>query len=394
MTMTAGGLVSVTSSTMSATEQASNRCVMDAVKSMMVCTSTKSPGGNAVMYLYTRRDTGYPAADSVGIWNLSSLTAPASAWRRGMMLFDANGSFTGSLVRSDGTVQSFTDSYSFSGTDGTLTFVIDPTLRCTMDSARRVIVCTGDSGASDAELFVMTSSAAAVEGACGSSNGVRLTAPPADNLCAAGSTPSAVSSTEPWTWTCQGDHGGSKVPCATLPLNQDYTLTVTFATASTPLGGGMVLFNPAPVVGSATCTGNPCARDYPQSTPVVLTAKGDGNSLLSTWSGACTVEPCSVTMSANRSVMATFVYVKPAMIVETAKLYDTLQLAYNAALTGQTVKAREFTFAEDLTLGEAKGVTIKGGFDTKYNTQIGYSLLKGKLIVGKGSLVTERLVVK
>jgi hypothetical protein len=189
------------------------------------------------------------------------------------------------------------------------------------------------------------------------------------------------------------ENSGVTIP-VTLTVGVDYTLTVTFASPTIPKGGGYVAFNPAPTVGATTCTGEPCKPKYRSGTPVAVTVYPDNDSLFSFWSGACSGGSCSITMSADRAVTATFSFVKPAMIVETAKLYDTLQLAYNAALTGQTIRAREFTFVEDLTLGEAKGVTIKGGFDTKYSTQNGYSLLKGKLTVVKGSLVTERLTVK
>jgi hypothetical protein len=391
MTLTADGLVSVTSPTMSSTEQATIRCVMDAAKSAVVCTSTKAAGGDAILYLYTKRDKEYPAADLLGVWNLSSLTAPTSAWRRGMILFDANGSVTASLKRSDGTAESFTDSYSFSSADGILTFGSNPTRRCAMDSARRMLACTGNSGSSDAELFIMTTTAAPVAGVCGGSNGTGLTAAPTDNLCTAGGTPSAVSVTTPWTWTCQGTHGGSIAPCS---AHQIFSLSVTFGSFTIPPGGGTVAIKPAPEVGSATCTGNPCQRDFPPGTPVVLTVYPDNNSLFDTWSGDCSGGTCSVTMTSNRNVTATFSYIKPAMIEGTAQYYDTLQQAYNAALTGQTIRAREFTFVEDLTLGEGKGVTIKGGYAPDYTNRPGYSLLQGKLTVRKGSLATERLTVK
>jgi hypothetical protein len=396
MTLTADGLVSVTSPTMSSTEQATIRCVMDAKKSLVVCTSTKAAGGEAILYLYTKRDKEYPAADLLGVWNLSSLTAPASAWRRGMILFDATGSVTASLKRSDGTAESFTDSYSFSSADGILTFGSNPTRRCAMDSARRILACTGNSGSSDAELFVMTTTAAPVAGGCGSSNGASLTAPPTDNLCANGSTPTAVSVTEPWTWYCQGAHGGSTSKCTASRVISEYTLSVAFGTPDPPVlpGGGMVLLNPPPAAGEAIChPPDLCKRTYPYGTSVVLTAYPDGNSSV-VWSGDCNGETCGVNMATGRAVLATFSFIQPALIVGNPKYYTSLQAAYNDALSGQTIKTRQYTFVENLTLDQAKGVTIKGGFDTKYNTQIGYSLLQGKLTMEKGALITELLELK
>ena len=190
------------------------------------------------------------------------------------------------------------------------------------------------------------------------------------------------------------ENSGVTIP-VTVTVWLDYTLTVTFATPTTPAGGGTVAFNPAPSVGSATCTGNPCVRDFHSGTPVTLTAFGDSNSLFDTWSGACTGGTCSVTMSADRAVTATFSYVKPARIDGAPPQYfSSLQAAYNAALTGQTIKAREFTFVESLNLNQVKNVTIKGGYNQSYAAQPGYSFLQGVMTVGKGSVVTDRLTVK
>ena len=58
-----------------------------------------------------------------------------------------------------------------------------------------------------------TVSAAAVNGACGSSSGASLTSKPTTNLCTAGTT-SAVSGTGPWTWTCAGINSGTTAQCS------------------------------------------------------------------------------------------------------------------------------------------------------------------------------------
>ena len=50
-------------------------------------------------------------------------------------------------------------------------------------------------------------------GVCGSSNAAPFTAAPASNLCSYG-TPSAVSGTGPWRWTCAGDIGGTTASCS------------------------------------------------------------------------------------------------------------------------------------------------------------------------------------
>lgn len=53
----------------------------------------------------------------------------------------------------------------------------------------------------------------AQDGACGSASGVVTSATPAVSLCAAG-TPSMVTGSGPWTWTCAGINGGKAASCA------------------------------------------------------------------------------------------------------------------------------------------------------------------------------------
>jgi hypothetical protein len=51
-----------------------------------------------------------------------------------------------------------------------------------------------------------------VNGACGPANGVPVTSAPTSGLCQTG-TPSAVSGTGPWTWSCAGANRGSTAEC-------------------------------------------------------------------------------------------------------------------------------------------------------------------------------------
>jgi len=70
-------------------------------------------------------------------------------------------------------------------------------------------------GAITANCTVSFSAAAsAVNGACGSANGLSASSAPTANLCGAGSTPSAVSGSGPWTWTCAGQNGGNSASCS------------------------------------------------------------------------------------------------------------------------------------------------------------------------------------
>lgn len=70
------------------------------------------------------------------------------------------------------------------------------------------------STASDLEVSGTVSvGSSALNGACGPSNGQTFTAAPTANLCAVG-TPSAVTGTGPWSWTCAGSGGGTTASCS------------------------------------------------------------------------------------------------------------------------------------------------------------------------------------
>jgi hypothetical protein len=186
--------------------------------------------------------------------------------------------------------------------------------------------------------------------------------------------------------------------------SNDNTLTVT------PSGsGGGNVNSTAPQSGLILCSkppqqGDICSTPLLSGTQVTLTATPDTNSLFGGWGGDCGNPACvgklfcSITMDSNKTCTATFTYVKPARIDGSNPLreYDSLQVAYDDPLTldGAIILAREFTFIENLNLKKTKRVTIKGGFDPDYNTRPGYSLLKGIMTVGKGSVVIDRLTVK
>ncbi len=59
-----------------------------------------------------------------------------------------------------------------------------------------------------------------INGTCGSANGTPATTEPTTNLCNFGS-PSTVTGTGPWSWTCNGTCSGTSASCSTIP-NMDW----------------------------------------------------------------------------------------------------------------------------------------------------------------------------
>jgi hypothetical protein len=75
--------------------------------------------------------------------------------------------------------------------------------------------CTPTTWSFYATLTLPSGGDAAVNGACGPSNGANLTSAPTTNLCSAG-TASTVSGSGPWNWMCAGSSGGTTASCSAL----------------------------------------------------------------------------------------------------------------------------------------------------------------------------------
>jgi hypothetical protein len=91
-------------------------------------------------------------------------------------------------------------------------------------------------------------------------------------------------------------------------MSADHTVTATFdvfaqlnVTKAGP-GSGTVTSSPAGIDCGATCSAS-----FTSGTTVVLTATPDAGSVFTGWSGDCTgTGTCTLTMSADRNVTATF----------------------------------------------------------------------------------------
>jgi hypothetical protein len=75
--------------------------------------------------------------------------------------------------------------------------------------------------------------------------------------------------------------------------------------------------------------------------------------------------------------------------------YLNLADAYAKALSGDVIEATEISFTGDLNLNRAGiAVALHGGYDVTYAAQTGNTVMIGKLIVGLGSVVVDRLVIQ
>ncbi len=234
-----------------------------------------------------------------------------------------------------------------------------------------------------------------INGACGSSNGAYLTAAPTANLCSVG-TPSAVSGTGPWTWICNGYNNGANPSCMANAIQ--YTLTVN------KTGSGTV--TAIPTGGSSDTlawNGNTGTASYNANTQVNISASAGTGSTFYGWSGdyAGNVTPVPITIDSATSVTATFddytglLCTNPPFSIDGAMWnYPTIEAAYNALTTGDSLQIRALSFTEILNLTQGMSVQISGGYSCDYSTIAGFTTLNGTLTISGSTVTIENLILQ
>jgi PKD repeat protein len=190
----------------------------------------------------------------------------------------------------------------------------------------------------------------------------------------------------------------------TLTINGMQTATKTNYISTLPVltvvlagtGGGSVNSNPPGIHCETPPLTGPCATTYTLSDVVKLMAARNSDSLFTGWSDACTGGgDCSVTLSDSKKATATFTYVTQVRIPRNPVAeFSSIQNAYNTVLTGEEIQARAVSVIENLFFSNSIKVILKGGFDINYKNQGGYTIVQGKVTVGKGSLVVDRVIIR
>ena len=167
----------------------------------------------------------------------------------------------------------------------------------------------------------------------------------------------------------------------------------TLAITVTGTGGGAISSSPG---GIACINGSSedCIAPFTDSA-VTLHATADSSSTFGGWSGDClgTAPSCSISMTTNRSVSASFIAAPKVKIGDAA--YSTLLAACTVAGNGTTILAREIEFPEDLIFGTGSNAILKGGFDAAFSANAGnYSTINGSLKIRKGCLTVDHLRIR
>ena len=217
-----------------------------------------------------------------------------------------------------------------------------------------------------------------------------------------GESPHYTISPDPWyrivsVSGCGGTWTGRN-PYITGPITGPCTISATFTPLKSALtvtlaGAGYGSVESTPV--GILCPGGNCTASFDYSTSVSLKQSAVPGSLFAGWSNACSgLGPCSVTMDTARAVTATFELGPNVLISGTTQTFGRIQDAYAIAGDGALLKSQGITFRENLNLGSAKSVTIRGGYDSTFTTRSGMSTVMGTLTVARGSVVIDGIMVR
>ncbi|MGO9951162.1 MAG: C1 family peptidase [Dissulfurispiraceae bacterium] len=225
-----------------------------------------------------------------------------------------------------------------------------------------------------------------INGACGGSNGATLTAAPTANLCTEG-TPSAVSGSGPWTWICSGANNGTNASC-TANLQLHYTLTVS----TNGTGSGTI----TPAIGTLTWNGNTGTGTYDSGISVNLAVIADSCSTFTSWSGAFNgnTSSCSVQMSNDESETATFTANQPVKIG--GSYFSTIQSVFTASLSsGEVIQVQGIPMTEGLlNWNQPINVTLSGGYGCDFSSNLGFTTVLGSLTISNGCVTIQNLILQ
>jgi hypothetical protein len=154
-------------------------------------------------------------------------------------------------------------------------------------------------------------------------------------------------------------------------------------------GSGTVTSIPAGIA----CSSGLCSSLFTGGDTVALVAAPGVGSLFSSWGEGCSGSgACSLTLTANALVAATFTSPLPVRIGPIS--YPNLQSAYDAATSGDVIMLKEGLLAGSLQATAGKIVTVKGGYSPSYAAYGTPSIIQGVLMLGQGSVILDDVAVR
>jgi len=152
-------------------------------------------------------------------------------------------------------------------------------------------------------------------------------------------------------------------------------------------GSGSVTILPSGV----SCNSN-CSSDFYASQQITLQPTPELYSYFAGWSyDSCTgVGNCIFSITGNPTVTATF---NLEASTRSGEFYPSVQIAYDNAITGDTIYAWDYQFSDGLICDQDREVTILGGYDPIYSSVVGTSRLSNPLIIKAGTVRVKNLTI-
>jgi hypothetical protein len=85
---------------------------------------------------------------------------------------------------------------------------------------------------------------------------------------------------------------------------------------------------------------------------------------------------------------------RPVKVGDTAAAYDYIQDAYTAAVSPETIRAREAALGEELKFAGNKIIILIGGYDCDYKTNPGFTAINSLTIGGTDKLTISSLIIR
>ncbi len=183
-------------------------------------------------------------------------------------------------------------------------------------------------------------------------------------------TPATGSSFAGWSSGCSGTSTCQLTMSAAKSVTATYTLLPSFAITYTKAGSGTGTTSFSPTGTQSSCAAS-CSNSYTSGTVVTLSATAGSGSTFAGWSGGCTgTSTCQLTMSAAKSVTATF---------NTAAACSGLGCDLDNTLTWQTYYSNSNPFygQSTYTSGSSGSTAAQSGYTADYGYTCMYTTVTG-----------------
>ncbi len=192
-----------------------------------------------------------------------------------------------------------------------------------------------------------------------------------------------------WSGACTG------TGACTVTVDAAKTVTATFDLAAKLtvgiFGKGTVTSNPSGI----SCSTGTCFAYFSKNSSVVLYHTEAYGYNFASWTSICPgTGDCTVNLTGNLYIPATFVAQDNVRRNLLTTPYGTLTSAYEVAATGDVLKAKTMTFLESLSLGRDISVVLQGGYGSDFSTPSDFTSVQGGVTISAGSVTRDRIIIK